>query len=149
MWVRAFLPSHTWHPSGYAATAIAHTRPAYWRRCPHTETRGPRRPARRRPDSRSATPPRAPAAGRAPFIPEPPWRARTADPAPTCKAPDVAMISLELRFAARLQMHAAAADCIKGTSGDLFPDNPAVTTAAQGIRLDRTNIFDEASQQKV
>jgi len=30
------------------------------------------------------------------------------------------MISLELMLAARLQMQAAAADCMKGTSGDLF-----------------------------
>mmetsp|Transcript_10192 Transcript_10192/g.25201 ORF Transcript_10192/g.25201 Transcript_10192/m.25201 type:complete len:226 (+) Transcript_10192:441-1118(+) len=36
----------------------------------------------------------------------------------TSSAPDVAIVSLELRLAARLQMQAAAADCMKGTSGD-------------------------------
>mmetsp|Transcript_19254 Transcript_19254/g.37479 ORF Transcript_19254/g.37479 Transcript_19254/m.37479 type:complete len:216 (-) Transcript_19254:786-1433(-) len=42
------------------------------------------------------------------------WRTSTR----TSRAPDVAIVSFELMLAARLQIHAAAADCMKGTSGD-------------------------------
>ena len=56
----------------------------------------------------------------------------------TSSAPDVAITTFKLMLAPRLQMHAAAADCMKGTSGDGYlsisisdGSPPACTTSSR------------------